>query len=91
MSVKDANGNVTTNAYDGSGNLLSVTDPLGKTTTRAYGTASQVSALTDPSGGTTDPLGVVTTFTSDPNANRKSQSVTPQRRPLQVVYNQYVR
>jgi RHS repeat-associated protein len=76
-SVTDPNGNVSTNTYDSSGNLLTTTDPLGDTTSYSYNSFNEVLTKTSPLGETTtntydgngnlltltDPLGGVTSYT----------------------------
>ena len=64
-SVTDPNGNVTTNTYDSSGNLLSTTDPLGNTTSYSYNSLNEVVTKTSPFGETT-------TYTYDGTGNRLS-------------------
>jgi RHS repeat-associated protein len=69
---------LTTNAYDATGNRISVTDPLGRITKTEY-TSGQPTKVTTPGGAVqtveyaangdvskiTDPVGKVTTFTYD--------------------------
>jgi len=43
-------GNVTTNAYDSAGNLLSTTDALGNTTSQSYDSKGNLTSMTDASG-----------------------------------------
>jgi len=61
-TIKDANGNVTSNTWDANGNLLSRTDALAQTTRHAY------NSFNEPVS-TTDPLGVSTTNTFDATGN----------------------
>lgn len=64
----DRNGNVTTMAYDGSGNMTSTTDTYGRTITYGYDTGHHLISVTDP-------LGRTTSFGYD-STDRKLQSVT---------------
>jgi RHS repeat-associated protein len=82
-SITDANGNVTTIARDGSGNVTIITDPVGRTLIFVYDGSSRVISLTDPIGRTThytynaqgslatftNPAGGVTQFTYDASGN----------------------
>ena len=61
-SVTDAMGNVTTHAYNATGQALTTTDPLGRTTTYTYNSLGEV--LT-----TTTPMGETTTKTYDADGN----------------------
>lgn len=65
--ITDPDGNVTTNTYDSSGDLVTTTDPLGNVTTYTYD--SEGDRLT-----ATDPLGTTTTYTYDANGNLLSRS-----------------
>ena len=49
-SVTDPNGNVTTNTYDGNGNLLTSTDPMSNTTSYSYNSFNEVTSKTTPLG-----------------------------------------
>lgn len=63
----DRLGNVTSNAYDADGHLVSVTDPRGNATTYAYDALGRRIAVTDALGHTTtqtlDPAGRATAVT----------------------------
>ncbi len=50
LSTTDANGYVTTDAYNSAGQLTSVTDPEGRTLTFSYNANGLVSGVTDPMG-----------------------------------------
>ncbi|MGH9305314.1 MAG: LamG-like jellyroll fold domain-containing protein [Acidimicrobiales bacterium] len=65
--ITDPNGQVTTQTYDSSGNLLTSTDPLGRTSTMTY------NALNEPLTRQ-DPRGVTTTYVYDPRGNLLSKS-----------------
>ncbi|HQR13295.1 MAG TPA: RHS repeat-associated core domain-containing protein [Nitrospira sp.] len=60
-SVSDRNGNQTTYAYGGTGQLLTIIDPAGEITTLAY-SGSRLATITDPQGR-------VTQFTHDGEGN----------------------
>lgn len=61
-SLTDPNGNITSQIWDASGNLLSSTDPLGRATSYTYDAMNDL--LT-----TTDANGVTTTHTYDMHGN----------------------
>ena len=77
-SLVDANGNETTLAYDGGGNLIRVTDPVGRSIELSY-SSSRLTQITDPIGrtfhymydgdgnlvGYTDARGGTTTYSYD--------------------------
>lgn len=74
--ITDADGNVTTYAYDTAGNLLSITDPAGEVTRFTYDHAGHRTSQITPTGATTqwaydtagrvasvsDPTGAVTSY-----------------------------
>ena len=53
MSITDRNNNVTSLAYDASGDMTTVTDTYGRTFTFGYNSNHHVSSATDPLGNTT--------------------------------------
>jgi len=73
LMVTDPLGNVTTNAYDANGNLLTVTSPVpasgvaASVTQFAYDTKGQMTQITDPLGHITTlvytPAGLIATIT----------------------------
>jgi RHS repeat-associated protein len=66
-STTDPNGHLTTNTYDGRGDLTSTTDPSGKVTQYTYDGQGDLLTVTDP-------LGTTTTYTYDTNGNLLSKS-----------------
>ena len=60
LTATDALGNMTTNAYDGNGNLLTVTSPrpnsntTASTTQFAYDAKGELTQITDPLGNITN-------------------------------------
>ena len=60
--ILDANGNLTTQTVDSSGNVLTTTDPLGRVTTNTYNSFNEL--LTTEDGN-----GITTTNTYDGNGN----------------------
>jgi RHS repeat-associated protein len=61
-TITDPNGNVTTNTYDDSGNLLSSTDPLDNTTYYTYDSLDDLTSQQTPEGE-------LTSYTYDGNGN----------------------
>ena len=52
--ITDPSGNVTSNAFDTDGNLVSTTDPMGDTTSYAYNGFDEMTQRTTPGGASTD-------------------------------------
>ena len=75
----DPLGNVTTFAYDGSGNLASTTDPLGRTWSFTYDGSHRLLSIIDPRGGST-------TNTYD-SSDRVTQQVDPAGRTTTWSYS----
>jgi RHS repeat-associated protein len=73
----DADGNVTTSAYDGDGHMVSVTDPSYTppgSTTPVHGTTTMTYDKLGRQASVTDPLGHTTTMTYDQLGDLASQT-----------------